>query len=86
MANLTAAAVRAVLAKPGIYSDGNGLFLKVRGDKSGTAGSAQWFVRIQLDGKRRDYGLGGGKLLSLADARDAAVQCARRSKLNGATC
>jgi len=81
MANLTATAVRAALANPGIYSDGNGLFLKVRGGKSGTAGSAQWFVRIQVDGKRRDYGLGGGKLLSLADARDAARELRKAIKV-----
>ena len=72
VANLTAAGIRSALSKPGVHSDGDGLFLKVRSDKAGNAGSAQWFVRIQFEGKRRDYGLGGSRLLSLAEARDAA--------------
>lgn len=81
MAKLTATGIRSALASPGVHSDGNGLFLKVRSDKAGNAGSAQWFVRIQLDGKRRDYGLGSSKLLSLADARDAARELRKAIKV-----
>lgn len=72
MGRLTAVAVKANLAKPGTYQDGDGLFLKVRPDKSGGGGSAQWFVRIQRDGKRQDVGLGSAKIVSLAQARAKA--------------
>ena len=57
MGRLTATAVKANLAKPGTYQDGDGLFLKVRADRTGGARSAQWLVRIQRDGKRHDAGL-----------------------------
>lgn len=67
MGKLTAAAVRANLANPGTYQDGDGLFLKV--DKRG---GASWFLRLQRDGKRQDIGLGSAKLLTLAEARDKA--------------
>ena len=72
MGRLTAIAVKANLANPGTYQDGDGLFLKVRPDKSGGGGSAQWFVRIQRDGKRQDVGLGSAKIVSLAQARAKA--------------
>jgi integrase len=67
MGKLTALAVKAALANPGTYQDGDGLFLKV--DKRG---GASWTLRLQRDGKRRDIGLGSAKLLSLAEARDKA--------------
>ena len=67
MGKLSATAVRANLANPGTYQDGDGLFLKV--DKRG---GASWNLRLQRDGKRQDIGLGSAKLLSLADARDRA--------------
>lgn len=64
---LTAVAVKAHLANPGTYQDGDGLFLKV--DKRG---GASWTLRLQRDGKRQDIGLGSARLLSLAEARDKA--------------
>lgn len=67
MGSLTAAAVKAALANPGTYSDGDGLILKV--DKRG---GAYWLCRLQRDGRRQDIGLGSAKLLTLADARDKA--------------
>ena len=67
MGKLTALAVKAALANPGSYQDGDGLFLKV--DKRG---GASWTLRLQRDGKRQDIGLGSAKLLSLAEARDKA--------------
>lgn len=72
MGKLTAASVKAALTNPGTYQDGDGLFLKVRSGKVSTTGSAQWFVRIQRDGKRKDIGLGSAKLVSLAEAREKA--------------
>ena len=40
-------------AKPGRYTDSHGLMLHVR-----PAGSKYWVLRIQVDGRRRDIGLG----------------------------
>ena len=51
------------------YQDGLGLYLQVL-----PTGSKQWCQRIQLDGKRRDYGLGGYPAVSLAEARRQAMQ------------
>jgi integrase len=67
MGKLTAISVKAALATPGTYQDGDGLFLKVK-----VAGSASWYLRIQRDGKRRDIGLGSAKLVTLAIAREKA--------------
>jgi len=67
MGKLKASALKAALANPGIYQDGDGLFLKV--DKRG---GASWMLRLQRDGKRQDIGLGSAKLLTLAEARDKA--------------
>lgn len=67
MGKLTAVAVKAALAKPGTYQDGEGLFLKV--DRRG---GASWTLRLQRDGKRQDIGLGSARLVTLADARDTA--------------
>lgn len=39
---------------PGVYSDGDGLFLRVR-----TSGSRQWFFITRRGGKRVELGLGG---------------------------
>ena len=67
MGKLTAIAVKAHLATPGTYQDGDGLFLKV--DKRG---GASWLLRLQHDGKRRDIGIGSAKLVTLAIAREKA--------------
>lgn len=64
MGKLTAIAVKAALAIPGTYQDGDGLFLKVSGK-----GAASWKLRVQHDGKRRDVGIGSAKLVTLAMAR-----------------
>ena len=64
---LTATKVRQ-LSKPGRYSDGNGLYLIV--DPSG---AKRWNLRTVVHGRRRDMGLGGIKLVSLAEAREKAL-------------
>lgn len=64
---LTAAAVRNL--GPGFHSDGHGLHLKV--DKSG---ARRWVQRITIHDKRRDIGLGSAALVTLAEAREAALQ------------
>lgn len=76
MGKLSAVAVKAALANPGTYQDGDGLFLKV-----GKSGAASWLVRLQQEGKRRDIGLGSAKLLTLAEARDKAGQLRKAIKV-----
>lgn len=72
MGKLTAAKVKAILDKPGRYSDGDGLILFVR-----SPGQASWVARVQHKGARRDYGIGSAKLYTLAEARDRAWQVRR---------
>jgi integrase len=60
-------------AKPGRHVDGRGLCLVVK-----PSGSRTWVLRMQLNGQRRDYGLGSAYDVSLADARTAAVELRRR--------
>lgn len=51
MAKLTALTVKS--AKPGRHADGEGLYLLVK-----PTGAKSWLLRIQVDGKRKDIGLG----------------------------
>jgi integrase len=74
MAKLTAIGIRN-LKQPGRYSDGNGLILDI-----GKSGRGSWIVRVQVDGRRRDIGLGSLSGLSLGQARDAAAQIRRDAK------
>jgi len=55
------------LSAPGRYADGNCLYMVV--DRSG---AKRWVLRVVVQGRRRDMGLGGVKIASLAHARDAA--------------
>jgi integrase len=55
------------LRDTGRYHDGNGLMLDVR-----PTGAKTWVVRLQSAGRRRDYGLGSLKDVSLAEAREKA--------------
>lgn len=57
------------LKQPGRYADGGGLFLFVR-----PTGTKNWIVRVQKDGRRRDIGLGGYPKLTLAKARQRALE------------
>ena len=63
---LTVKMVRA-LNRPGLYGDGNTLYLKVA-----PGGSKQWIQRLTINGKRHDIGLGGCGWVTLAQAREAA--------------
>lgn len=78
MGRLTANGVKAVLSEPGTYQDGDGLFLKV--DKRG---GASWMVRVQHQGKRRDFSLGSAKLLTLAQARASAADYRHKIRVEG---
>jgi integrase len=65
------AAVAVAKAKgPAVLFDGGGLYLRVSG-----SGAKSWVFRYQLDGKRRDMGIGPFPQISLAEARgNAAAQ------------
>lgn len=78
MKKLTALAIKAALANPGTYQDGDGLFLKV--DKRG---GAYWLLRLQRDGKRQDIGLGSARLLPLVEARQKANELRKAVKIDG---
>ena len=63
-------AVRVNAAKvPGRYADGNGLYLVVE-----QTGGKRWLLRTVVQGKRRDIGLGGLSLVTLAEARAKAIE------------
>ncbi|MDT9012243.1 integrase arm-type DNA-binding domain-containing protein [Novosphingobium sp. APW14] len=60
-------------AKPGRHVDGRGLCLLVK-----PSGARTWMLRMQLNGQRRDYGLGSALDVSLAEAREAASMLRRQ--------
>lgn len=67
----------ATLTKPGIYSDGGGLYLGTR-----PSGTRSWLSIYMIDGKRRELGLGSVFDVSLAQAREKA-RLARQLHLDG---
>lgn len=60
----------------GYHADGAGLYLQV------TGAGRSWILRYQLDGRRREMGLGAVALFSLAQARQRALE-ARRQLADG---
>ncbi len=74
---LSATAVRA-LKEPGRYGDGSGLYLIV--DDSG---SKRWMLRTVVQGRRRDIGLGGLSVVSLAEAREEAATLRKIARQGG---
>ncbi len=77
MGKLTVAKVRAISA-PGLHGDGGTLFLRVA-----PGGSKQWVQRLTITGKRRDLGLGGWPLVTLAEAREFAFENRRLARRGG---
>ena len=67
---LTAKAVAAA-SKPGLYGDGDSLYLKI-----GDTGSKSWIGRM-VGGKIRKHGLGPAPEVSLAEAREKADEVRR---------
>jgi integrase len=64
--------------EPGKYFDGHGLFLRVQPN-----GARQWVQRIVIRGKRCELGLGNPALVSLAEARDAALANRKLAQSDG---
>jgi integrase len=75
MGKLTVMGLKSALKKPGRHSDGDGLYLLVRGP-----GQASWMARLQHQGKQRDFGLGSVKTVELAEARELCRQYRRELK------
>ncbi len=67
----------ASLTQPGIYSDGGGLYVRVR-----TPGTRSWVFIYTLDGKRQEMGLGSLLDITLAKARERAA-AAREMVIEG---
>src|ERR1051326_1680658 len=65
-------------AKPGMYADGHGLYLRV-----GPAGAKSWVFRYRNSGRRHDLGLGPYHMVSLAEARKRATEQRRLLRLDG---
>lgn len=74
---LSAQFVRTV-REPGKYFDGHGLFLRVDDN-----GARFWVQRIVIRGKRCELGLGSPSLVSLAEARDAALANRKLARAGG---
>ena len=70
MSKLTVLGVKKALA--GRHGDGGGLYLVVS-----DTGSRKWVLRIQVNGKRRDIGLGSATKVGLSEAREAAEDMRR---------
>jgi integrase len=62
-------AIQVKNAKTGRHADGKGLYLLVK-----PSGAKSWVLRIVVNGRRRDFGLGSVDLVSLQDARDKALE------------
>ena len=64
------------LTEPGRYSDGEGLLLQIS-----SSGGKSWVMRVQVNGRRRDIGLGELRHVSLREARleAAAIKKLARS-------
>lgn len=73
---LTARQVQ-TLTKPGLHSDGGGLYLEID-----ASGAKRWTFIYQWNKKRKQMGLGSTAARSLADAR-AAAEKARGQVVNG---
>ncbi|MDR7039168.1 integrase [Methylobacterium sp. BE186] len=74
---LTNVQVRA-LKVPGRYADGNGLYLVVE-----PSGSKRWLLRTVVQGRRRDIGLGGAALVTIAEAREKALSYRKLARDGG---
>jgi integrase len=74
---LTAVKVKS-LKEPGRYADGNGVYLIVE-----PSGAKRWMLRIMVQGRRRDIGLGGVQLVSLAEAREKAINLRKVARAGG---
>lgn len=71
MGQLTATKIK-TLIEPGRYIDGDGLMMEIA-----PGGSRSWKLRVRVDGKRRDFGLGSLSIVTLTEAREKAREYRR---------
>jgi integrase len=71
---LTAITIRNAKA-PGWYTDGGGLYLEVS-----ETGFRRWALRLTVNGKRRDFGLGSLESVSVQEAREKAAAYRARAQ------
>lgn len=76
MAKLSALKVKH--AKAGRHGDGSGLYLLVS-----PTGGKSWLLRVMVNGKRRDIGLGSISDLTLEEARDKARELRKVARAGG---
>lgn len=69
---------RVETAGPGKHSDGRGLMLVVK-----ESGARSWVLRCQVNGRRRDVGLGSWPDVTLAVAREKAIETRRLMRQGG---
>lgn len=72
---MTLTARKVQTAKAGKHSDGNGLFLLVK-----ETGGKSWVLRYQINGRRRDLGLGAYPYVSLLEAREKVIALKKQIK------
>ena len=63
---------------PGTYGDGGCLYLVVDG-----SGARRWVLRVVVQGRRRELGLGGARLFTLEEAREEAVTLRKIARSGG---
>ncbi|MCY4470739.1 MAG: tyrosine-type recombinase/integrase [Thiotrichales bacterium] len=78
MTNKLSSAFVAKTKKAGRHADGNGLYLHVE-----PSGSRRWVQRLVIRGKRRELGLGGYPLVTLAEARTVAIENRKMARAGG---
>lgn len=66
------------LTAPGRYADGDGLYLVIK-----TSGSRSWVLLIQWNSRRREFGLGSAKTVTLKEARQKAVETRKQVEAGG---
>ena len=66
------------LKKPGMYGDGEGLYLRV-----GPTGAKSWILRTVVHGRRRELGLGSASLILLSEAREQARELRKIAREGG---
>ncbi len=76
MSRLTALQVKS--AAPGTHVDGKGLLLRVQ-----PTGAKSWILRVQVDKRRRDIGLGSIDDLTLAEAREKSAMLRKIARAGG---
>src|SRR5262245_4927775 len=60
------------LRKPGLFADGDGLYLQIT-----PTGSKSWVFRFKANARARDMGLGPISAVTLVEAREKAAECRR---------